>query len=325
MYILALETTGPLGSVALINEYGKTLCKISEETMSHLKDLMPMAQAILAEAGISPKDLSAVAASIGPGSFTGIRIGVSSARAIAQALNLPCISVPTLELFNPGCYQGCDPSNPDCDPSNPDCDPSNPDCDPSNAGCSTPNFDADLIVPIFNARRNQVYGAIFDQEGKEILTPGPYMLGDVLNAIDTYASAKSDELAPTKCMGAGKEEAKLPYNILVKFYGDGIDAYEKKIVEHFDGTPDIALGRPSTDTADSHPLGGNVRYDFADSSERYQKADMVAKLALAKYKAGDTCTVNELLPDYMRMTEAEQKLRDGTLSAKRNSVVITGK
>lgn len=318
MYILALETTGPLGSVALINEYGKTLCKISEETMSHLKDLMPMAQAILAEAGISPKDLSAVAASIGPGSFTGIRIGVSSARAIAQALNLPCISVPTLELFNPGCYQGCDPSNPDCDPSNPD-------CDPSNAGCSTPNFDADLIVPIFNARRNQVYGAIFDQEGKEILTPGPYMLGDVLNAIDTYASAKSDELAPTKCMGAGKEEAKLPYNILVKFYGDGIDAYEKKIVEHFDGTPDIALGRPSADTADSHPLGGNVRYDFADPSERYQKADMVAKLALAKYKAGDTCTVNELLPDYMRMTEAEQKLRDGTLSAKRNSVVITGK
>ncbi|MFQ7739823.1 MAG: tRNA (adenosine(37)-N6)-threonylcarbamoyltransferase complex dimerization subunit type 1 TsaB, partial [Emergencia timonensis] len=87
MYILAIETTGPLGSVAITDGAGNCSLKISGEEMNHLKDLMPMAQQLMDEWKLAKSDLSAVAASIGPGSFTGIRIGVSTARAVAQALN----------------------------------------------------------------------------------------------------------------------------------------------------------------------------------------------------------------------------------------------
>ena len=95
MYILAIETTGPLGSVAIIDENGKIKQAVSGEEMNHLKDLMPMAQRLTSELGITPGDLTAVAASVGPGSFTGIRIGVSTARALSQALGIPAAGVKT--------------------------------------------------------------------------------------------------------------------------------------------------------------------------------------------------------------------------------------
>ena len=52
---------------------------------------------------------------------------------------------------------------------------------------------------------------------------------------------------------------------------------------------------------------------FAPEEERYQTADLVWQIAKRKYEAGETAPYNELLPDYMRLAEAEQKLKDGTL------------
>ena len=98
MYILAVETTGPVGSAAIIDDQGAVSVEISSEEMNHLKDLMPMAERLLSRLNIQARDLTAAAASIGPGSFTGIRIGVASARAVAQALDIPVIAVPTLDL-----------------------------------------------------------------------------------------------------------------------------------------------------------------------------------------------------------------------------------
>lgn len=256
MYILAIETTGPVGSVAVIDAgdartsdgaYSscsaggseKVPMKITTQTMSHLKNLIPMAAELLEEKHIDKNDICAVAASAGPGSFTGIRIGVTTARALSQAWNVPCISVPTLELFREKCGK---------------------------------NRSDGSVCVIFNARRGQVYGACYDSDGKVLIEPGPYMLDEVL--------AKISKL--------GVEPV---------FYGDGVDAYYDK--EEF-----------------RDRMG---RFAAAPEDERYQTADMTARYALDAYRRGKTVTYEELLPDYMRESEAEQRLKDGSLEKMRKA------
>ena len=97
MFILAIETTGPYGSVALLDEKGNVLgYEVSHGTMSHLKDLIPMVDTVLKKCGVSKNEINLLAPSVGPGSFTGIRIGVSTARALCQALGSKAVPVPTL-------------------------------------------------------------------------------------------------------------------------------------------------------------------------------------------------------------------------------------
>ena len=97
MYILAVETTGPVGSAAIIDDQGAVSVEISSEEMNHLKDLMPMAERLLSRLNIQARDLTAAAASIGPGSFTGLRIGSSTVKGLGLVLDKPIIPVPTLE------------------------------------------------------------------------------------------------------------------------------------------------------------------------------------------------------------------------------------
>lgn len=234
MYILAADTTGPVGSAAILNtETGELKEERSSEPMAHLKMLVPMIQKLHGEFGIQPKDLAAAAASVGPGSYTGIRIGVSTIRGIAQALDIPCVRIGTLDSFR----------------------------------LKTGRRAAAAIL---NARRGQVYGAVFDVDGSEILKPGPYMLEDVTRAVDR----------------AGIDPV---------FFGDGIDAY-----------------------AGSEKFGSLLEgRTFAPEEDRYQTAAMTARAAAAEIEAGRTCSFLELLPDYMRKTEAETKLADGSLARAR--------
>jgi tRNA threonylcarbamoyladenosine biosynthesis protein TsaB len=229
--------------------------EVSGEPMNHLKALMPMAQQLLNQRDIDKSDLTAVAASIGPGSFTGIRIGVSSARAIAQALDIPAISVPTLETFKLYC-----------------------------------NGTA-LVAPIINARRGQVYGGVFGEDGADILAGGPYMLTDVFAAIKGELACRRSETSCGMLSGG-----------TIKFYGDGIDAYGQ-MLETF-----------TSEIGDAFP-GWQVT--LAEEEKRYQTAEMTARMALMAYEEGHTLTPEALLPDYMRATEAEQKLKDGTLAKER--------
>lgn len=102
MYILAVETTGPLCSVAVLDD-DRILAELrSLEQRNHLRDLMPLIKQLLDKCGIKKEQISYIAASKGPGSFTGIRIGVATARALAQTLDIPAVAVPTLDAF---CYK----------------------------------------------------------------------------------------------------------------------------------------------------------------------------------------------------------------------------
>jgi tRNA threonylcarbamoyladenosine biosynthesis protein TsaB len=99
MKILAIETTGKYGSAAVICDDGRVFSAASYEEMNHLKGMMTLIDKAICEAGIAKSELTHVAASVGPGSFTGIRIGVTTARVMAQMLGIPCIAVPTLQAM----------------------------------------------------------------------------------------------------------------------------------------------------------------------------------------------------------------------------------
>ena len=99
MYILAVETTGAFASVALAED-GKIIGHLQgHDRFSHLQNLMVQVNSVVKENKLSLGDIDGIAVSRGPGSFTGIRIGVSSARALSQILGIPCAAVPTLEAL----------------------------------------------------------------------------------------------------------------------------------------------------------------------------------------------------------------------------------
>lgn len=126
-YILNIETATKNCSVALAKEGKTILCKeISEEGYSHAERLHVFIEEIIAESGIAYKDLVAIAVSQGPGSYTGLRIGVSAAKGLCYALGIPLIAVDTLKTL-----------------------------------ASQVVVSNGLIVPMLDARRMEVYSAIF--------------------------------------------------------------------------------------------------------------------------------------------------------------------
>ncbi|MFV8356041.1 tRNA (adenosine(37)-N6)-threonylcarbamoyltransferase complex dimerization subunit type 1 TsaB [Flavobacterium sp. XS1P32] len=126
-YILNIETATKNCSVALAKE-GKTIFykEIAEEGYSHAERLHVFIEEIIKEVGITLQDLSAVAVSQGPGSYTGLRIGVSAAKGLCYALNIPLIAVDTLQAL-----------------------------------ASQVAISNGLIIPMIDARRMEVYSAVF--------------------------------------------------------------------------------------------------------------------------------------------------------------------
>lgn len=126
MKILALETSAKSVSAA-VTEDGAVLASAYQNTgLTHSRTLMPMVDAMLNNSGIPLSDIGLVAVAAGPGSFTGLRIGVSAAKGLAWTLDLPCCAVSTLEAMAWNLRQE----------------------------------DA-VIVCAMDARRNQVYNALF--------------------------------------------------------------------------------------------------------------------------------------------------------------------
>lgn len=128
MLILNLETSTKNCSVTLSNNGNVVLCKeIAEQGYSHAERLHVFIEEILKEAQISILNLKAIAVSKGPGSYTGLRIGVSAAKGLCFGLKIPLISIDTLTIL-----------------------------------ARQISVESGLIVPMIDARRMEVYSAIFD-------------------------------------------------------------------------------------------------------------------------------------------------------------------
>lgn len=146
-YILNIETATKNCSVSLAKD-GKTILlkEIAEQGYSHAEKLHVFIEDILKESGITVRDLKAIAISKGPGSYTGLRIGVSAAKGLCYALQIPLISVDTLQVLAQKVTQ--------------------------NDG---------LIIPMIDARRMEVYSAVFNpnyhkiaEVQAEVLTESSY-------------------------------------------------------------------------------------------------------------------------------------------------------
>ena len=101
--ILAIETATPVCGVALVKA-GRVLAEINIQTgNTHSERLMPQVERLFSLAGAAPAEVAALAVSIGPGSFTGLRIGLTTAKTLAYAWGKQIVGVPTLEALAYGC------------------------------------------------------------------------------------------------------------------------------------------------------------------------------------------------------------------------------
>ena len=129
MLILAFESSAKPASVALVRD-GALVSQYSQcSALTHSRTLLPMAEDMLKNAELSLEDVDLIAVAHGPGSFTGIRIGVSTVKGLAWAADKPCVGVSTLEAmaWHGLCRGG-------------------------------------YICPVMDARRQQVYNALFEIE-----------------------------------------------------------------------------------------------------------------------------------------------------------------
>jgi tRNA threonylcarbamoyladenosine biosynthesis protein TsaB len=145
--ILCIETSSTVCSVAIFSE--QSLLSIEEHAVSnsHSVLLIPMIDAVLQKAKIGFDELKAVAVSAGPGSYTGLRIGVSTAKGFCDALNIPLIAVPTLEAMAKGFVD-------------------------------KNKITEGLICPMFDARRMEVYYWLGDCKGTAIETVQSLILNE---------------------------------------------------------------------------------------------------------------------------------------------------
>jgi tRNA threonylcarbamoyladenosine biosynthesis protein TsaB len=130
MYILHIETSTKICSVAISRDDQVVAWEEKGDSMNHAASLAPMIDGLLKKFGLSSGELGAVSVSSGPGSYTGLRVGSSTAKAMAYSLGIPLIAVPTLESLALAVIER----------------------QPS----------ASHFLPMIDARRDEVYASLFD-------------------------------------------------------------------------------------------------------------------------------------------------------------------
>lgn len=174
MKLLILESSGLVASVALMEE-DKMVCEFTmNHKKTHSQTLLPMVDEMLKITGFDKKELDAIGISKGPGSFTGLRIGSATAKGLSQALGIPVVSVSSLEGLAANLY-----------------------------GTS------DIICPIMDARRSQVYTGLFQYKGERLTVK----MEDTAIAVAELIDILNQKGEP------------------VIFLGDGVPVYEKVLKE----------------------------------------------------------------------------------------------
>lgn len=134
MFILGIDTATRVAGAAVIGEGRLISERFIHNLKTHSQNIIPMIQQVVNDAGITPRDLSGIAVTGGPGSFTGLRIGMSVAKTMSLALNIPVISVSTLKTLAWNIL-----------------------------GTKS------LICPILDARKNEVYTCIYKSSDKDLV------------------------------------------------------------------------------------------------------------------------------------------------------------
>ena len=145
MLILGISTSSNIASVALSKD-AECIKELNiNNNKTHSETLLPLINELLSETNIKLQDINLIACDNGPGSFTGIRIGISTVKAIAESLNIPVIAVSSLE------------------------------------GLAYNIHDSECICSLIDARNNQVYAGIFDDMHNPL---EEYMADDINNVLE---------------------------------------------------------------------------------------------------------------------------------------------
>lgn len=133
MLILAFESSAKAASVALLREDALLGEYYQNCGQTHSRTLLKMAEDLMENCSVQPEEITAVACAAGPGSFTGVRIGVAAAKGFAWGQEVPCVGVSTLEAmaYQAGCFEG-------------------------------------LVVCAMDARRDQIYHAVFSCQAGQL-------------------------------------------------------------------------------------------------------------------------------------------------------------
>jgi tRNA threonylcarbamoyladenosine biosynthesis protein TsaB len=140
MRVLALETSTLAGGVALVDGERLVAEYVLDVGVTHSERLLAAVDRVLADARWAPRELEGIAVSIGPGSFTGLRIGVSTAKGLAWALGVPIAAVPTLDAM----------------------------------AAAVP-WAALPVCPVLEARRGEVYASLYRHEGDGLRREWEYL------------------------------------------------------------------------------------------------------------------------------------------------------
>lgn len=145
MNILSIDTTTPWGSVAVLRDGAVVAEQRLYEEKGHSRGLFVAVDFLTRAAGIAVADVDAFVAAVGPGSFTGVRVGVSAVQGLALAAARPCLGLSTLLGL-------------------------------AAKMCGS----AAVLVPLIDGYRDQVYGAAYDAELRPLIDPVAAPLGDLL-------------------------------------------------------------------------------------------------------------------------------------------------
>lgn len=237
MRVLAIDSSGMTATVAVVEDTQT----IAEYTVNfkktHSQTLLPMIDTMGKMIELDLKSIDAIAVAGGPGSFTGLRIGSATAKGLGLALEKPLIHVPTVDGLAYNLY-----------------------------GCQ------DIICPIMDARRKQVYTGMYTFARREV--EGSKETELVLDVLEAQNASPIEELI----------ERLNIHGRPVVFLGDGVPVYQDVIKEKM-----------------------RVPFSFAPASANRQRAAVVGALGIQYYKEGKIETAMEHQPDYLRVSQAERE------------------
>lgn len=133
--VLAIESSGPVASVALIEAGQVVVRRRNVEPHTHAERLLHLVDACLAEASVDKRDLDRIAVGVGPGSFTGLRVGIALAQGLALGLGATLVGVPSLSAM---------------------------------AMAARNEAEERTLCPVVDARRTEVFAAAYAPDGREL-------------------------------------------------------------------------------------------------------------------------------------------------------------
>ena len=232
MNILGLDSSGMVASAALLTEEILAGEYTINHKLTHSQTLLSMLDQMLKMAELTIEEIDLIAVAAGPGSFTGLRIGASTAKGLGLALDKPLVPVPTVDGLSYNLL-----------------------------GCGT------YVCPMMDARRQQVYTGIYFDEGNRQRT----VLAQTAMSVEDIAG-KLNALTETDPQAS------------VIVLGDGVPVYREKLEKLL-----------------------KLPWREAPAHLSRQRAGAVAVLGLELFRAGKSCTADEFVPEYLRLSQAERE------------------